>query len=210
MSKNSCSRADLPWEGRGASMDISGCRFSLYPMHSQYAQIITEALQKTNINNVWHITDATSTVYRGRLLHVVDAVRGLFVNAYKPDVHMALEGQFSKGCPGDVDADSYLAKGDALLNTPAIANKHFDVKCKIALYPLGQQEYIDLIAEVFYMAQQAGLSPKTIHYATRIDGDVHQVMDYLQKVCEYVQQNASHYVLTFTLSVNSPTQEEKI
>ena len=31
---------------------------------------------------------------------VADAVQALFLNAYRPGVHMALEGQFSEGLPG--------------------------------------------------------------------------------------------------------------
>ena len=47
----------------------------------------------------------------------------------------------------------------------------------------------------------------TIHYATRISGDVHQVFDYLEAVCRRMEETVPHYILHFTLSVNSPTQE---
>ena len=57
------------------------------------------------------------------------------------------------------------------------------------------------------MAQDEGLNPKTIHYATRISGDVHQVFDYLEAVCRRMEEAVPHYILHFTLSVNSPTQE---
>lgn len=45
-------------------------------------------------------------------MHVFDVVKGLFVNAYREDVHMALEATFSKGCPGDTDADSFMEVDD--------------------------------------------------------------------------------------------------
>ena len=38
-----CQREDLPWSGRGATLDISGCRFSLYPMDSDFVSIILGA-----------------------------------------------------------------------------------------------------------------------------------------------------------------------
>jgi len=206
MEKSSCcNNADYPWAGRGTNLDISGCRFSLYPMDSGFIPIILTALEKTDTSKVWSLSDALSTVYRGSLPYVADAVRGLFINAFQPDVHMVLEGQFSKGCPGDMDGDSYLAESGQPPNLSNVQDMHFPVMCKIALYPLGSGDYMDLIANVFRMAETAGLEPKTIHYATRIDGDVHRIFDYLEKVCAYVQNAAAHYVLTFTLSVNSPS-----
>ena len=95
-----CCRDDLPWEGRGTNLDISGCRFSLYPMTDNFVSVIWALLEKTDTSAVWSQSDALSTVYRGKLPYVADAVRALFINAWQPEVHMALEGQFSKGMPG--------------------------------------------------------------------------------------------------------------
>lgn len=203
-----CSREDLPWEGRGTKLDISGCRFSLYPMTDDFVLVILGALEKTDTSAVWSQSDALSTVCRGKLSYVADAVRGLFVHAWQPDVHMALEGQFSKGCPGDTDGDSLLGREDPLPNMPNIQDRHFPVLCKLALYPMGTADYIDEIAKVWRMAEAAGLNPTTIHYATRISGDVHAVFDYLESVCRLMEQSVPHYILHFTLSVNSPTNEE--
>ncbi|MEG0779377.1 MAG: YkoF family thiamine/hydroxymethylpyrimidine-binding protein [Oscillospiraceae bacterium] len=197
----------LPWSGRGTALDISGCRFSLYPMDSNFVPLILDALAKTDTGAVWSQSDALSTVYRGQLLYVADAVRGLFVNAWKPTVHMALEGQFSKGCPGDCDGDSLLSHTGDAPNFPKIRDRHFPVLCKLSLYPMGIPDYIDPIAEVYRMAEAAGLQPATIHYATRISGDVHAVFDYLEAVCRRMETQVPHYILHFTLSVNSPTAE---
>lgn len=207
MPENSCCKPGYPWHGRGASAEITGCRFALYPMSDAYAEIITGALWQTDTRRVWVGTDALGTVYRGKLAHVVDAVEGLFALAWRPGAHMAMEGQFSKGCPGDVDADAFLAVEEQPANSAKIGAIHFPVQCKIALYPLGEGAYMDQIAEVYHMAERAGLHPATTHYATRLEGDVQQVFAYFQQVCGFMQHKASHYVLTFTLSVNSPTKE---
>lgn len=202
-----CSSPDLPWSGRGTNLDISGCRFSLYPMDSNFVPIILGALEKTDTSAVWAESDALSTVYRGKRRYVHDAVRALFINAYTPGVHMALEGMFSKGCPGDCDGDSVLNREGEAPNEAAIAGRHFPVKCKLSLYPLGDAQYIDKIAQVWRMAEQAGLEPVTIHYATRISGDVQRIFDYLEDVCRLMEETGHHFTLHFTLSVNSPTQE---
>lgn len=202
-----CCRDDLPWEGRGTNLDISGCRFSLYPMTDNFVSVILGALEKTDTSAVWSQSDALSTVYRGKLLYVADAVRALFINAWQPEVHMALEGQFSKGCPGDTDGDSLLDREGEAPNRAKIQDRHFPVLCKLALYPMGTGDYIDEIAKVWRMAEAEGLNPKTIHYATRIEGDVQKVFDYLEEVCRLMEQSVPHYILHFTLSVNSPTNE---
>lgn len=176
-------------------------------MSDDFVSIILGALDKTDTSAVWSQSDALSTVYRGKLSYVADAVRGLFVNAWKEGVHMALEGQFSKGCPGDSDGDSLLDREGPVPNLPRIQDQHFPVLCKLALYPMGVGNYIDEIAKVWRMAETAGLEPVSIHYATRIHGDVHEVFDYLEAVCRLMQESVPHYILHFTLSVNSPTQE---
>ena len=202
-----CCRDDLPWEGRGTNLDISGCRFSLYPMTDNFVSVILGALEKTDTSAVWSQSDALSTVYRGKLPYVADAVRALFINAWQPEVHMALEGQFSKGCPGDTDGDSLLDREGEAPNRAKIQDRHFPVLCKLALYPMGTGDYIDEIAKVWRMAEEEGLNPKTIHYATRIERDVQKVFDYLEEVCRLMGQSVPHYILHFTLSVNSPTNE---
>ena len=202
-----CQREGLPWTGRGTRLDISGCRFSLYPMDSDFVSIILGALEKTDTSGVWSQSDALSTVYRGKLPYVADAVRGLFVNAWRPHVHMAMEGQFSKGCPGDSDGDSLLTREGPVPNLPLVKELSFPVQAKIALYPMGTPDYIEEIAKVWRMAEKAGLHPASIHYATRLSGGVHQIFDFLEAVCREMEAAVPHYILHFTLSVNSPTQE---
>ncbi len=186
---------------------VFGCRFSLYPMSDDFESAITGALEKTVTDGVWSRSDALSTVYRGNLSFVIDALRGFFINAFNPMIHMALEGQFSEGCPGDADGDSLMSREGPAPNLPLVKDIHFPVLCKLSLYPMGMGSYMDEIAKVCRMAYEQGLSPVSIHYATRIDGDVHQVFDYLQSVCSVMEQSVPHYILHFTMSVNSPTEE---
>ena len=106
-----CNRPDLPWSGRGTDLPISGCRFSLYPMSDQFIDLILGSLEKTDTSAVWSESDALSTVYRGKIEYVADAVKALFINAYRDGIHMAIEGQFSKGCPGDSEKACSGEKG---------------------------------------------------------------------------------------------------
>lgn len=204
-----CNRPDLPWAGRGTDLPISGCRFTLYPMCDNFIDIILGGLERVDTSAVWSETDALSTVYRGKLDYVMDAVSALFASAWTEGVHMAIEGQVSKGCPGDVSGDSKLTYGGEAPNHAIVEAATQPCLCKLALYPMGVGDYIDDIARVWRMAEDRGLNPQTIHYATRIEGSIHDVFAYLTDVCKLMEASESvhHYVLHFTINVNSPTVE---
>ena len=144
-----------------ASGQVTGCRFSLSVMSDRFMEIILSALAKVNTDNVWQMTDKLSTVYRGRQLHVEDAVKACFIHAYTPGVHMTMEATFSKGCPGDTDADCMMAAEDNPLNEAAIRDIHFPVACKIALYPMGVPNYMEYIATVVNHAIDLGIYEKS-------------------------------------------------
>ena len=204
-----CNRPDLPWAGRGTDLPISGCRFTLYPMCDNFIDIILGGLERVDTSAVWSETDALSTVYRGKLDYVMDAVSALFASAWTEGVHMAIEGQVSKGCPGDVSGDSKLTYEGEAPNRAIVEAATQPCLCKLALYPMGVGDYIDDIARVWRMAEDRGLNPQTIHYATRIEGSIHDVFVYLTDVCKLMEASESvhHYVLHFTINVNSPTVE---
>ena len=139
----------------------------------------------------------------------MDAVSALFASAWTEGVHMAIEGQVSKGCPGDVSGDSKLTYEGEAPNHAIVEAATQPCLCKLALYPMGVGDYIDDIARVWRMAEDRGLNPQTIHYATRIEGSIRGVFAYLTDVCKLMEASESvhHYVLHFTINVNSPTVE---
>lgn len=190
----------------GASRDITGCRFTLAPMSDRYIDIILGAVQKVDTSKVWANTEKHSTLYRGKRVHVLDAVKACFIHAYDPNVHMTMETTFSKGCPGDTDAESYLAEDDTPVNAPSIDGVHFPVLCKISLYPMGVSNYMEHIAHIVNYAIDKGIYSGSTHYVTVLECDVSDLFDYFDYVNTYCADNLSHYVFEATLSVNSPTK----
>ena len=178
-------------------------------MCDNFIDIILGGLERVDTSAVWSETDALSTVYRGKLDYVMDAVSALFASAWTEGVHMAIEGQVSKGCPGDVSGDSKLTYEGEAPNHAIVEAATQPCLCKLALYPMGVGDYIDDIARVWRMAEDRGLNPQTIHYATRIEGSIRDVFAYLTDVCKLMEASESvhHYVLHFTINVNSPTVE---
>ena len=189
----------------GAKNEITGCRFSLSPMSDNFVDIILGSISKVDASKVWKMTDKLSTVYRGKRIHVLDAVKACFVWAYREGVHMTMEATVSKGCPGDTDADSYLAADDILVNEPAMKDVHFPVVCKISLYPMGVPNYMEYIANVVNQSIDRGIYSHSSHYVTVLEGDVQDLFAYFDEATRYCGENLSHYIMEITLSVNSPT-----
>jgi len=188
--------------------EITGCRFSLYPMTDQFVESILGAAAKVHDDNVWAESDKLSTVYRGKAIHVEDAAKAFFIHAYRPDLHMVMEMTYSKGCPGDEANETRIPESDILLNEPEIQDVHFPVTCKIALYPMGVADYMKSIAEVVNHAVDLGIYEKTAHYCTILSCDVQQLFSYIHYVNDYCGSSLSHYIFELTVSVNSPTADE--
>ena len=190
----------------GASMAITGCRFTLAPMCDDYVDVILNAISQVDTTKVWKQTDKLSTVYRGRQLHVEDAVKACFVRAWREGTHMTMEATFSKGCPSDTDADCFLAQDDVPANEAAIADVHFPVNCKISLYPMGVADYMAHIAHIVNHAIDLGIYECSTHYCTVLSCDVQQLFAYIHDVNTYCGEQLKHYIFEVTLSVNSPTK----
>ena len=194
---------NYPWRGCGAARDITGCRFSISSMSDDFISMILGAIKNVNTEKVWSATDALSTVYRGKRIHVMDCLKACFAHLNDGKTHITMEASISKGCPGDVDDDFYLAEDDVLLNNTQIK---FNVLSKIAFYPMGIKNYMDHIAYVVRLAMNMGLYVESSHYATLLKGGINDIFDYFNAVLIYAEQNVSHYVLQTTLSANSPSQ----
>ena len=192
----------------GSGTGITGCRFSLSPMTDGFVDIILGAVGKTRTDKVWQETGKLSTIYRGKQIHVEDAVKACFINAWHEGVHMTMEATYSRGCPGDISGDSFMTEDDELLNEPLIKDVHFPVACKIALYPMGIPDYMKYIAEVVNHAIDLGIYKRSAHYCTVLECDVQELFDYIHYVNTYCSGHLSHYVFEVTLSVNSPTAED--
>jgi uncharacterized protein YqgV (UPF0045/DUF77 family) len=186
--------------------DITGCRFSLYPMSNDYVDIILGSVGKVDTSKVWSSTDHMGTVYRGRQSHVLDCARAVFVHAWREDVHITGEFTFSKGCPADTDADRFLANDDVMCNSTAKGD--FSAAACIAFYAFGVGNYIDHIRYVIELAEKRGLKPKTAHYGTMLEGSAAALFAYFDELLGYAYKHIPHYTLEAALSVNSPTQQK--
>lgn len=189
--------------------EITGARFSIYPMSDRFMEIILSSLKEVDTSKVWMSTDDVSTCVRGRSEHVFDVVKAIFLNASKDGDHVVLNATFSNGCPGDSAGDAFLAEDAALMNQALTQKTSQEVATQFALYPMGIPGYMDVIMEQIKTVQQQGVLNGGIHYASRLDGDANKVFTALESAFEGARNSdSSHIVMTVTMSANSPTRRE--
>lgn len=184
---------------------IAGCQFTLFPMSDRFVDIILSSLQEVDSSKVWMHTDDVSTCIRGKRVQLFDVTKALFLHAAKTGVHVAMSGTFSIGCPGDSTGDVYMDESNQVMNQAAESLSQ-SAGCRFSLYPLGREDYMEQIYQQIDWSKTAGVDVSHSHYATRLDGDVHNIFRVLEQCFEQVQQQVSHVTMTFTISANSPSQ----
>ncbi|MEK5214134.1 YkoF family thiamine/hydroxymethylpyrimidine-binding protein [Psychrobacillus sp. FSL H8-0487] len=182
---------------------IIGFRFSLHPMTNDFIKVIKGALKETDTTNVWMYTDDVSTVIRGKQVHVFNVAKAITLHAAKTGEHIALSGTFSAGCPGDSAGDVYLDKGDIIANTDI--TKQY-VSSQFALYPMNNPSYMDIIYREVDRAKAQGVFNDSIHYASGIHGDIHDVFAFYEEAFTNARSDEhKHLVMTVSMSINSPS-----
>jgi energy-coupling factor transport system substrate-specific component len=182
---------------------IVGFRFSLHPMADDFVSVIKGALEQTDTSNVWMHTDDVSTVIRGKQVHVFNVAKAIALHAAKTGKHIALSGTFSAGCPGDTAGDVFLDKGDEIANTDA--TKQY-VSSQFALYPMNNPAYMDVIYREVERAKERGVYNESMHYASGIHGDIHEVFAFYEETFSHARsEEHKHLVMTVSMSINSPS-----
>ena len=189
--------------------DITGCRFSLYPMSDDYVSIILEALRKTDTTKVWQRTDAMSTLYFGRQSNVISCVCAVFSNARKDGIHMAGEFMFSDASQfAEEVPDAILLAGDETLSSSSAPFTDYPAYAKVSLCTDGSQNREKHIGEIVRHAKQLGLQPGIVPYAIMLKGSATTLFAYFSDVIDYARVHMPSYALQATVSVNSPTRDD--
>ncbi|MBP2077021.1 YkoF family thiamine/hydroxymethylpyrimidine-binding protein [Oceanobacillus polygoni] len=185
--------------------DIAGASFSIHPMSDQFVEIIKGALEEADTTKVHMDTDDVTTTVRGKLIHVFDVTKAIFVHAAKTGKHVAFEATYSLGCPGDSKGEAYMAEDEIPLNAELVKDIKQPVAAKFSLYPLGGGNYMDVIySQIEAMKQHVTVSHA--HYATRLDGEAIAIFGGLEQVFKAtVEGGSSHTVMTVSISANSPS-----
>jgi energy-coupling factor transport system substrate-specific component len=188
--------------------EITGARFSIYPMSDRFVDIILSALKEVDTSKVWLESDDVSTCVRGRSEHVFDVVKAIFLESAKNGDHVVLQATFSNGCPGDSAGDVYLSENLERLNEEKSRQIQQEVAAQFALYPMGIPTYMNVIMDAVKLGQEQGTFTKGAHYASRLDGEANTVFKTLEDAFLGAQESDStHIVMTVAMSANSPSKK---
>jgi energy-coupling factor transport system substrate-specific component len=188
--------------------EITGARFSIYPMADNFVEIILTALEEVDTSKVWMETDDVSTCVRGRSEQVFDVVKAIFLASAKTGNHVVLQATFSNGCPGDSAGDVYLTESPERVNEEKSSQINQEVAVQFALYPMGIHSYMNVIVDQVKLAEKQGTFTKGVHYASRLDGDANAVFQTLEDAFSGAHESDStHIVMTVAMSANSPSKK---
>lgn len=187
--------------------DITGASFSIQPMSDQFITIIKSALEETDTSKVHLKTDDVTTTVKGKLVHVFDVTKAIFLHAAKTGEHVAFQATYSLGCPGDSRDEVYKEADDAPLNVEAVKDIKQSLAAKFSLYPLGGGDYMDIIyAQIEAMKEYVTVS--SANYSTRLDGEAQAIFRGLEQVfTATVDGGSNHTVMTVSISANSPSHK---
>lgn len=187
--------------------NIAGVNFSIHPMSDRFIDIIKGALNEVDISKVYMKTDDVTTTVRGKITHVFDVTKAIFMYASTTGEHVAFQATYSLGCPGDSSDDVFMAKDNKAINAEIVDTLKQPIAAKFSLYPLGGGDYMDIIyRQIEAMRQHVNVTPA--HYSTRLDGEAIAIFDGLEQIFKAtVDGGSSHTVMTVSISANSPTHE---
>lgn len=180
-----------------------GCRFSLYPMCDDFVAVILGALREADATGLAIETDDVSTYVGGDEETVLRYVCDVVAAASRRADHVTAHVLLSRGCPGEVTCE--LGDDDrppAAAAPPALPPTGVRAAAHWSLYPLGVTGHMDTIAAAVTSAETFSGS---VHYASRLDGDLADVLTTIGAGWIEAGAHVRHVVTHATVSVGSPT-----
>ena len=197
-----------------------GMRFSLHPHCDDFVEAILGALQEVRdaglTEGLVTETDVVST-YVGASTAPAEQRLGRYLTAVlaasaqrTPTGHVVAHVLLSRGCPGEIACDPAVVG----LPTPApveVPAAGVRAVAQWSLYPLldagspaGGGSHMQLIVDAVERAEARGVASRPAHYATRLDGDLADVVSTAVDAWAAVGREVPHVVTHLTISVGSP------
>ncbi|WOF23036.1 YkoF family thiamine/hydroxymethylpyrimidine-binding protein [Microbacterium betulae] len=187
-----------------------GARFTLSVYDSDYVSIILGALGEADADGLVVETNDISTFVGGTEQRVAGFLRDVIAAAAARGAHLSASILLSRGCPGELQCE--LPPGATALAASPIALAATGVRARAhwSLYPLldaGQAggDHMAAIAAAVDHARETGLYAGSDHYATRLDGDLADVLETAANAWILVGRTVQHVTTHLTVSINSPS-----
>lgn len=190
-----------------------GARVSLHPAADDVVPVILGALQaaaRVTPGLVTRTSDV-STLLRGSESDIARYVVELVQDAVSrtPSGHVVLTVALSRGCPGEVGCALPAGELVTVPPVPRVATG-LSAAAHWALYPLGTLGAMAQIADAIEMAKDAGTWGGAESFATRLDGDLADVVATILDTWAAVGRTVAHVAAHATVSVGSPSASGRI
>ncbi|MGX1702991.1 YkoF family thiamine/hydroxymethylpyrimidine-binding protein [Microbacterium sp. NPDC055357] len=186
-----------------------GARFTLSVYDSAYVDIILGALATADASAVTVDTTDISTFVGGAENDVLRYLRDVIAAASSGGAHVSAAILLSRGCPGELQCE-LRAGVDAIGAEPVqLAATGIRARAHWSLYPLldggADGDHMTAIYDAIEHAKEIGVYAGSDHYATRLDGDLADVLTTVANAWIAVGRTVQHVTTHVTISINSPT-----
>lgn len=189
----------------------AGARFTLSVYDDDYVDIILGALGAADTTGLTVETGDISTFIGGPEARIIEYLLAVIRHAAASGAHLSAQILLSRGCPGELQCE--LPPGVSALGGEAISLAPTGVRARAhwSLYPLldgggGGGDHMDGIYQAVELARTNGVYSGSDHYATRLDGDLADVLATVASGWLLVGKHVQHVTTHVTISINSPTQ----
>lgn len=194
-----------------------GARFTLAVYDSDFERIIIDALDSAGTDGLTISTNDISTLVTGTEQRIVEYLCQVISAAAATGVHISAAILLSRGCPGELECalpPGVSAIGAApvqLAPTGQTARAHWSLYPLLdsrPVQPAAPAEVVDHMTPIYQAIEQvkhAGLYSGSDSYATRLEGDLGQLLEACANAWLNVGATVQHVVSHLSVSMNSPT-----
>lgn len=198
-----------------------GARFTLSVYDSDYVRIILDALAAADASELEVSTNDISTFVSGSEQRIIEYLCQVISGAAASGAHISAAVLLSRGCPGELQCE--LPAGVAAVGAAPVQLGRIGQRARAhwSLYPLldgggvAEASGTDGDAVVDHMepiytaiddAKRLGVFSGSDHFATRLDGDLADVLATVANAWIAVGARVQHVATHVTISMNSPTK----
>lgn len=186
-----------------------GARFSLAVHSDDYVRVITAALAAADRSGLAVETGDISTFVSGAETDILRYLHDVIAHAAGTGSHVSAAILLSRGCPGELRCE--LPAGVPAVGGGPLTLEPTGVRARAhwSLYPLldgsSAGEHMDGIYDAVQLAKDLGTYSGSDHFATRLDGDLADVLATVASGWLMVGRTVQHVTTHATVSLNSPS-----
>ncbi|WP_232820179.1 Ykof family thiamine-binding protein [Brachybacterium sp. YJGR34] len=190
-----------------------GARVTASVMADDYARLLVDALARLDLRGLVRETGDVSTYLGGDEEALLGVLTDLGEALARTEHHATLGILLSRGCPGEVVCELPGGAGPRRVELPAPRRTGRYAAAEWSLYPLADQgtaegtepdHMRDIYAAIDH-ARTLGTFRGSEHFATRLEGDLGDVLATAVAGWTMVGRSVQHVTSHLTISLNSPS-----